>query len=103
MPEVPRKTSRLCRSVVRWVVGGSITISELAAQTPAIGDPPVAPVFDHRETRHGATVVDNYFWVREKSNPEVIRYLEAENSYTEAQTRRLQPFTDVLYKEMLSR
>ena len=42
---------------------------------------------EHREVRHGATVVDNYFWLREKSNPEVIQYLEAENAYTEAMTR----------------
>jgi oligopeptidase B len=63
--------------------------------------PPVAPVIEHRETRHGATVVDNYFWLREKSNPDVIKYLEAENAYTEAMTKDLKPFEAVLYDEML--
>ena len=52
--------------------------------------------------RYGTTVVDNYFWLREKSNPEVIKYLEQENAYTEAMTRRLKPFEDALYNEMLS-
>ena len=65
--------------------------------------PPVAKKVDHREVRHGATVVDNYFWLREKSNPEVIDYLKAENAYTEAMTKDLKPFEDALYKEMLGR
>ena len=41
----------------------------LAGQTP---QPPVAPVIEHHETRYGTTVVDNYFWLRDKTNPEVI-------------------------------
>ncbi|SRR5579871_73496 len=64
--------------------------------------PPAAPIVDHKETRHGATVTDDYFWLREKSNPKVVQYLEAENAYTEAMTKHLQPFADALYKEMLS-
>jgi len=65
--------------------------------------PPVAPRVDHREVRQGATVVDPYFYLREKSNPEVIRYLEAENAYTAAMTATIQPFADALYREMLGR
>jgi oligopeptidase B len=71
------------------------------ADTPAT--PPVAKRVEHREIRHGATVIDNYFWLREKSNPEVIEYLKAENAYTEALTKDLKPFEDALYKEMLGR
>src|ERR1039458_8801897 len=63
--------------------------------------PPVAPTADHREVRHGATVVDNYYWLRAKSNPKVVEYLEAENAYTKAMTADLAPFQDALYKEML--
>ena len=48
-------------------------------------------------------MVDNYFWLREKSNPEVIKYLDAENAYTEGMTKELKPFEDSLYKEMLGR
>ena len=44
---------------------------------------------------------DPFFWLREKSNPEVIKYLEAENAYTEAITKDIQPFADAIYKEML--
>ena len=56
----------------------------------------------HREVRHGATVTDNYFWLREKANPKVTQYLEAENAYTASVTKELEPFSAALYKEMLS-
>jgi oligopeptidase B len=78
---------------------GSFSAISLVGQTP---QPPVAPVIEHRETRYGTAVVDNYFWLREKSNPEVIKYLEKENAYTEAMTKSQKPFEDALYSEMLS-
>lgn len=53
--------------------------------------------------RHGASETDHYFWLREKSNPEVIAHLEAENAYTEAITAPLKPFEEALYREMLGR
>ena len=80
-----------------------LIMSGLLAETEKAPEPPVAPKMEHREFRHGATVVDNYYWFREKSNPELVKYLEAENAYTEAMTRHLKPFEDALYKEMLGR
>ena len=65
------------------------------SQTLNTSAPPVAPHVEHREVRHGATVVDPYYWLREKSNPKVAQYLEAENAYTEAQTRHL-PVVEVI-------
>ncbi|HLK18180.1 MAG TPA: S9 family peptidase, partial [Bryobacteraceae bacterium] len=65
--------------------------------------PPVANRIDHREQRHGATVIDNYFWLRDKNNPAVIEYLKAENAYTDALTKNLKPFEEALYQEMLGR
>ncbi len=90
------------------LIGGSLKLLRLIGLFSAISllgqtpQPPVAPVIEHRETRSGTTVVDNYFWLREKSNPEVIKYLEKENAYTEAMTKPLKPFEDALYSEMLS-
>lgn len=65
--------------------------------------PPVAKRVPHQEVRHGATITDNYFWLREKTNPDVVSYLQAENAYTEAMTADLKPLQDTLYKEMLGR
>jgi oligopeptidase B len=81
----------------------ALMVPGLTAQQPSTINPPVAPTHDHREVRHGATVIDPYFWLREKSNPDVVKYLEAENAYTEAMTAGLKPFQDALYNEMLGR
>ncbi|MFZ0933761.1 MAG: S9 family peptidase [Bryobacteraceae bacterium] len=81
---------------------GVVALMTLAAQTPTAPAPPVAPVKEHREMRHGETVIDNYFWLREKTDPEVVRYLETEDAYTAAMTAGLKPFQEALYTEMLS-
>jgi oligopeptidase B len=83
----------------------AILMSNLVPLVQSAPDPtpPVVKRIEHREERHGATVIDNYFWLREKTNPEVIHYLEAENAYTEALTKDLKPFEGALYKEMLGR
>ena len=78
----------------------SLTTPVLSETTPA---PPTAKRVERREVRHGATVIDHYYWLREKTNPDVVAYLEAENAYTEALTKELKPFENALYKEMLGR
>jgi oligopeptidase B len=73
--------------------------SPLPAQAPS--RPPTAKKIDHISVWHGEKINDPFFWLREKSDPEVIKYLEAENGYTAALTKELQPFADAVYKEML--
>jgi oligopeptidase B len=65
--------------------------------------PPVAKKVPRVEMLHGDRRVDDYYWLREKSNPEVIAYLEAENAYTDAMTKASEPLSQSLYKEMLGR
>ncbi len=65
--------------------------------------PPAAKINPHTTTLHGETLVDNYFWLREKTNPEVISYLEAENKYTEALSKSFVGLQDKIYNEILSR
>jgi oligopeptidase B len=48
-------------------------------------------------------MVDNYAWLREKSNPEVRAYLESENAYTDSIMKPTEPLQKKLYDEMLSR
>src|SRR5581483_8640721 len=47
--------------------------------------------------------VDDYYWLREKTNQEVIDYIKAENAYTDTITKPLQAFSETLYKEILGR
>jgi oligopeptidase B len=64
--------------------------------------PPIARK-QHTETPlHGVTLIDDYAWLRDKQNPEVTAYLEAENAYAEAVMASLAGLRDDLYEEMLS-
>ncbi|RUT04085.1 oligopeptidase B [Dulcicalothrix desertica PCC 7102] len=65
--------------------------------------PPLAPKKLHQEVRHDETIHDNYFWLRDKENPEVLKHLKAENAYTESLTANLKPLQTQLYQEMLGR
>jgi oligopeptidase B len=73
--------------------------SPLMAQTPT---PPAAKKIPKVMINHGDRRVDDYFWLREKKDPEVTAYLEAENAYTDAMMAPLEEFQERLYKEMLS-
>ena len=65
--------------------------------------PPVAKKETKVTKIHGYELKDDYFWLRDKKNPEVIKYLEAENAYTNAAMKPYTQFADDLYKEMLGR
>ncbi|MBE0566491.1 MAG: S9 family peptidase [Krumholzibacteria bacterium] len=65
--------------------------------------PPLAAVLPHGLTIHGDTRVDDYYWLRERGNPEVIAYLEAENAYTEAMLADTRKLQDALFAEMKGR
>ena len=65
--------------------------------------PPTAKIEPKTTIIHSDTLIDNYAWLREKSNPEVIQYLEDENAYTEAIMKPTRRFQKKLYKEMLAR
>ncbi len=65
--------------------------------------PPVAKKETKITKINGYELKDDYFWLRDKKNPEVIKYLEAENAYTEVAMKPHQAFAENLYKEMLGR
>jgi oligopeptidase B len=71
-----------------------------AAQDPS---PPVALIIPKVDTLHGEIRTDNYFWLRQKSDPRVISYLEQENAYTAAKMKHTEPLQQRLYAEMLGR
>ena len=66
--------------------------------------PPIAQVKPHIiKAPHGASRTDNYYWLNDRENPEVIDYLRAENQYLEEAMSHTQSFQTDLFEEMKSR
>jgi oligopeptidase B len=65
--------------------------------------PPVATKVPHVTEIHGRKLIDDYFWLREKTSAGVTSYLEAENAYTEEVMKPTKALQETLYKEMLGR
>jgi oligopeptidase B len=63
----------------------------------------MARVMPRVETVHGETRVDDYFWLRDRGDPEVIAYLEAENRYASAVMHHTEDLQERLYQEMRGR
>ncbi|MGA2204558.1 MAG: S9 family peptidase [Terriglobales bacterium] len=83
-----------------WLCNIPLRAADTTSSTPA---PPVAKKTPRVTEINGRKLVDNYFWLREKNNPEVKAYLEAENAYTDVVTKPTEPLQKKLYDEMLSR
>ncbi len=71
--------------------------------TPAAPVPPKARAVPHSQALHGDVRTDEFRWLRERSDPEVLAYLEAENRYTEEMMRHTLPLQEALHQEMLGR
>jgi oligopeptidase B len=69
----------------------------------AEANPPQAPEIPHEITEAGHTRNDPFFWLREKTNPDVLKYLQAENRYTETTLKHTEGLRDSLYHEMRQR
>jgi oligopeptidase B len=78
-------------------------LARAADDTSSPPVPPVAKKVPKITEINGHTLVDNYFWLREKKNPEVTAYLDAENKYTDAVMKPTEALQKKLYEELLSR
>ena len=65
--------------------------------------PPVAPKVPTERTHHGDTFVDDYEWLREKENPDVVAHLKAENAYMEEVTAHQEKLRQEIFDEIKSR
>src|SRR6202790_3730354 len=79
-----------------YVLAADDNSSSLAA-------PPLAKKVPKTTEINGRELVDNYFWLRDKQNPQVAAYLQAENAYTDAVMKPTEGLQKKLYDEMLSR
>nr|WP_315179070.1 S9 family peptidase [uncultured Flavobacterium sp.] len=64
---------------------------------------PVAKIIPKSLEKHNETRIDNYFWLNDRENPEVIDYLNKENTYYDAMTAHTKDFQKELFEEMKGR
>jgi oligopeptidase B len=74
-----------------------------ALEAPNADVPPVAKKVRTTSTLHGDTRVDDYAWLRDKTDPDTIAYLEAENAYADAVMAPTQALQEQLYGEIVGR
>jgi len=65
--------------------------------------PPRAKKVPKELSFEGRKRVDDYAWLRDKKDPEVVKYIEAENRHADAVTAHLAPLQEKLYREFLTR
>jgi len=89
------------------VIGHTVIVAQPAkGPEPEPMKAPIAKKVPKVLKIHGYEITDNYFWLRDRNkekDPEIIKYLESNNKYTESFMGKYQGFVDNLYKEMLGR
>ncbi len=64
---------------------------------------PIAKIIPHQLEKHGDVRIDNYYWLNDRENPEVIDYLNKENDYYQKMTAHTKQLQDDLFAEMKAR
>ncbi len=99
------KNLKTLTAILFLVLSTIVTLnSAVLAQSNGHGpklQPPMTPKKTKTTKIHDYTMIDDYFWLREKSNPEVIAHLEAENAYTDSILKPTAALQEKLYKEMV--
>ncbi|WP_298303883.1 S9 family peptidase [Flavobacterium sp.] len=65
--------------------------------------PPIAKIIPHELEKHGHVRIDNYYWLNDRENPEVIDYLNKENDFYNQSTAHTKDFQKDLFEEMKAR
>ena len=103
MNKVHSRRGRIALVILASVVLISVFALSAADTSSSLPAPPVAKKEPKITDVNGQKLVDNYYWLRDKKNPAVKAYLEAENAYTDAVMKPTEPLQNKLYGEMLSR
>jgi len=88
-----------------FVLGTLPINSKVVAQSNGGAGAPQPPMAEKKTKTtniHGITLVDDYFWLREKNNPAVMAHLKAEDAYTETLMKPTAALQEKLYNEMVS-
>jgi oligopeptidase B len=96
------KSPKTCVLYV-FILLGHLTPGLGYTETHAAAQAPIADQIQKIDTLHGDILIDNYYWLREKDNQNVIAYLNAENEYTNSIMENTDALQERLYQEMLGR
>src|SRR5262245_49782504 len=91
------------RLLAFWSVFAVLTVACASGPVTVLSDAPRAAKQPVRLEKHGHVRIDDYFWLRERDNPEVIDYLKAENDYVERALAPVASLREQLFEEMKSR
>ena len=80
-----------------------VGVGVLMTCSKADPQPPAAKVIPHELEEHGDVRVDDYYWLRERENPEVVAYLEAENAYMDEMMLDTEALQTELFEEIKGR
>src|SRR5215213_9070669 len=100
-----RNQSRWLFLLLLFVLSVLPNNSEVIAQSNGGAGAPQPPMAEKKTKTtniHGTTIVDDYFWLREKANPAVLAHLRTEDAYAEAVMKPTAALQEKLYNEMLS-
>jgi oligopeptidase B len=103
MPFSTRRAPRAALLCSLAALAAALPAAAWAQSAAPAARPPVARVVPRVDTVSGDVVVDNYAWLRDKTDPAVIAHLTAENAYADAATAHTAPVRDSLYREILGR
>src|SRR5437667_5538856 len=81
----------------------TVALAQAPATSATALTPPVAAVRPQRFDEHGNVRIDPYYWLKDRNNPEVIKYLKDENAYTKAVMAHTEALQERLYEELKGR
>ncbi|MCY3965210.1 MAG: S9 family peptidase [Acidobacteria bacterium] len=103
MRRAPETTFRPAVPAGAAILAITLALTSCSAPAPQPGEPPLAEPRPHELEIHGDVRVDEYYWLREREDPEVIAYLEAENAYLEGVMAHTEDLQETLFQEIRGR
>ncbi|MGH7629747.1 MAG: S9 family peptidase [Gemmatimonadales bacterium] len=88
---------------LRFPPPAAAALASVPGPAPASDEPPRARAIPHFDDRHDDIRLDEFHWLRQRENPEVLAYLEAENGWTAASMRHTEELQRALYDEIVGR
>ena len=86
-----------------FAYGWKSRIAAAEGKLPGAPTPPIAPAAPKAVEKFGAIRIDPYDWLRDREDPRVVSYLNAENAYADLILKPIRPLLDGLVAELLAR